>query len=33
MDDAFDFAQAAPKPEPGDIYDDVFADRAWVEGR
>ncbi|HEY4410291.1 MAG TPA: thiamine pyrophosphate-dependent dehydrogenase E1 component subunit alpha [Acidimicrobiia bacterium] len=33
VDDAFEFAQAAPKPEPGDIYDDVFADRAWVEGR
>ena len=33
VDDAFEFAQAAPRPEPGDIYDDVFADRAWVEGR
>jgi pyruvate dehydrogenase E1 component alpha subunit len=33
IDDAFEFAQSAPQPEPGDIYDDVFADRAWVEGR
>lgn len=33
IDDAFEFAQAAPRPEPGDIYDDVFADRTWVEGR
>lgn len=33
IDDAFEFAQAAPQPEAGDIYDDVFADRAWVEGR
>jgi acetoin:2,6-dichlorophenolindophenol oxidoreductase subunit alpha len=33
VDDAFEFAQLEPKPQPGDIYDDVFADRAWVEGR
>ncbi len=33
VDDAFEFAQAAPRPEPDDIYDDVFADRTWVEGR
>jgi TPP-dependent pyruvate/acetoin dehydrogenase alpha subunit len=33
VDDAFEFAQAAPRPEPADIYDDVFADRGWVEGR
>ena len=33
VDDAFEFAQAASRPEPGDIYDDVFADRGWVEGR
>ena len=33
VDDAFDFAQSARQPEPGDIYDDVFADRVWVEGR
>jgi pyruvate dehydrogenase E1 component alpha subunit len=33
VSDAFEFAQAAPQPAPGDIYDDVFADRAWVEGR
>lgn len=33
VDDAFEFAQAQPLPEPGAIYDDVFADRAWVEGR
>jgi pyruvate dehydrogenase E1 component alpha subunit len=33
VDDAFEFAQSAAKPEPGDIYDDVFADRVWVEGR
>jgi len=33
VDDAFEFAQAAPWPEPSAIYDDVFADRAWVEGR
>jgi TPP-dependent pyruvate/acetoin dehydrogenase alpha subunit len=33
VDGAFEFAQSAPKPEAGDIYDDVFADRAWVEGR
>ena len=33
VDDAFEFAQAAPGPEPDDIYDDVFADRGWVEGR
>jgi pyruvate dehydrogenase E1 component alpha subunit len=33
VDDAFDFAQSAPHPEPGAIYDDVFADRTWVEGR
>jgi pyruvate dehydrogenase E1 component alpha subunit len=33
VDDAFQFAQAARRPEPGEIYDDVFADRAWVEGR
>lgn len=33
VDDAFEFAQAAPKPQPGEIYDDVFADRSWVEGR
>lgn len=33
IDDAFEFAQGAPRPDPSDIYDDVFADRAWVEGR
>ena len=33
VDDAFDFAQSARRPEPDEIYDDVFADRAWVEGR
>jgi pyruvate dehydrogenase E1 component alpha subunit len=33
VDDGFAFAQAAPKPQPADIYDDVFADRAWVDGR
>jgi acetoin:2,6-dichlorophenolindophenol oxidoreductase subunit alpha len=33
VEDAFEFAQSAPKPEATDIYDDVFADRAWVEGR
>jgi pyruvate dehydrogenase E1 component alpha subunit len=33
VDDAFEFAQSEPKPEPSDIYDDVFADRSWVEGR
>ena len=33
VDDAFEFARAAPRPAPADIYDDVFADRAWVEGR
>jgi TPP-dependent pyruvate/acetoin dehydrogenase alpha subunit len=33
VDDAFEFARSAPRPEAGDIYEDVFADRAWVEGR
>ncbi|HEY0397957.1 MAG TPA: thiamine pyrophosphate-dependent dehydrogenase E1 component subunit alpha, partial [Acidimicrobiia bacterium] len=33
VDDAFDFAQSARRPESDEIYDDVFADRAWVEGR
>jgi pyruvate dehydrogenase E1 component alpha subunit len=33
VDDAFEFAQSEPKPQPGDIYDDVFADRSWVDGR
>jgi pyruvate dehydrogenase E1 component alpha subunit len=33
VDDAFDFAQSARQPEPDEMYDDVFADRAWVEGR
>lgn len=33
VDDAFEFAQGAPRPEPAAIYDDVFADRSWVEGR
>jgi pyruvate dehydrogenase E1 component alpha subunit len=33
IDDAFEFAQAAAQPAPGDIYDDVLADRTWVEGR
>jgi acetoin:2,6-dichlorophenolindophenol oxidoreductase subunit alpha len=33
VDDAFDFAQAATRPDAADIYDDVFADRSWVEGR
>jgi acetoin:2,6-dichlorophenolindophenol oxidoreductase subunit alpha len=33
VDDAFEFARSQPLPEPGDIYDDVYADRTWVEGR
>ena len=33
VDDAFEFAQSQPLPDAGDIYEDVFVDRAWVEGR